>query len=143
RAQAIEGGVAEGHEAGVAHQEIEAHRDGAEEQRVEGEQQVVAGHAGHQGHGGQQREHDDGAPAERAHSSTPSRPKSPRGRTIRTTIMMPKMAMATRCGFIQSENRLCAMPMTNAATTEPPMLPMPPRITTMNASRIISTPICG
>ncbi len=40
--------------------------------------------------------------------------------------MIPKMAMATRCGFIQSVSRLWAMPMTNAATTDPPMEPMPP-----------------
>ena len=57
--------------------------------------------------------------------------------------MMPKMAMATRCGFIQSENMLWATPMMNAATTEPPSEPIPPRMTTMKASRIISTPICG
>ena len=57
--------------------------------------------------------------------------------------MMPKIAMATRWGFIQSVSRLWVMPITKAATTEPPIEPMPPRITTMNASRIISTPICG
>jgi hypothetical protein len=57
--------------------------------------------------------------------------------------MMPKMAMATRWGFSHNVSRLWVMPITKAATTEPPMEPMPPRITTMNASRIISTPICG
>src|SRR5207245_5880513 len=142
-AEAVEGGVAERDEARVAHEEIQAHGDGAEEQGVEGEQQVVAGHAGDERQRRQQREHDDRAPAEGPHSSTPSRPAKPRGRTMRTTIMMPKMAMATRCGFIQSENRLWVIPMTKAATTEPPRLPMPPRMTTMKASRIISTPICG
>src|SRR5262249_12247114 len=143
RAEAIERGVAERHEARVAHEQVEAHGDGAEQQRVEGEQQVVPRHAGHERHRGQEREDHERAPAEDVHSSTPSRPKKPRGRTMSTTIMMPKIAMATRCGFIHSENRLCAMPMTKAATTEPPMLPIPPRITTMNASRIISRPICG
>src|SRR5262249_1378101 len=138
-----ERGVAERHEPRVPHEHIETHCDGAEEQGVEGEEQVVTRHAGHERHRGEQREHDERAPSEHLHSSTPSRPKNPRGRRMRTTIMIPKIAMATRWGFIHSEKRLCAMPMTNAAATEPPRLPMPPRITTMKASRIISTPIWG
>src|SRR5207245_1514356 len=91
-------------EAGVAHQQVEAHRDGAEEQRVEGEQQVVLGHPRPERQRGQQHRRDQRAPAD--HSSTPSRPKKPRGRMISTTIMIPKMAMATRWGFIQSVSRL-------------------------------------
>src|SRR5439155_9525 len=46
-----------------------------------------------------------GPATSRPYSRTPSRPKKPRGRTIRTTIMTRKIAIATRCGFIDSEER--------------------------------------
>src|SRR5256884_157105 len=46
-------------------------------------------------------------------------------------------------GTAQSLSSPCPVPIANAATTEPPIEPMPPKITTMNASRIISTPIWG
>src|SRR5262249_11236491 len=129
--------------AGVTHEQVETHGDGAEQQRVEREQQVVARHPRRHRERRQHRERHDRAPTDHAHSSTPSRPKKPRGRAMSTTIMIAKMAIATRCGFIQRVSRLWAIPITNAATTEPLIEPIPPRITTMKASRIISTPICG
>ena len=44
RAESEERGMAERHEARVAHQEIQAHRHRPEQERVEGEQHVVLGH---------------------------------------------------------------------------------------------------
>src|SRR5262249_2227239 len=142
-------GLAEGEEPAEAEQDVDAERDGAEQERLDREAQVeVADQPGQHDGEREQRRHDpaeNAGPQRRArrHQASPIRLNRPAGRTIRTARIAPSTRVSAPTGGIHRLASPCTCASSSAATTAPRMLPMPPTITTAKASTRKSCPMVG
>src|ERR1700720_1914276 len=143
-AEAVVGGVAEGEQAGVAVEQVEAHGQQAEDQHL-GRHGAIGHDEGEDREEDPEREHrvrahPRGDRAERAHSASPASPKRPLGRTSSTTAMTTKTMISAALGM-KRVVRPTTCPMSRPATTAPSRLPMPPTTMTTNDSITMVTPI--
>src|SRR5919197_1815884 len=132
------GGMAEGEEARVAVEEVEPEGEEAVDQDLRGERLVR--HEEREG-GEDDKTRDDGMGRDPPfHSMRPASPKSPLGRTRRTSAITMNTMISANFGA-KSVVRLTTSPIAMPATIAPTRLPIPPTTTTTNDSMMIVTPI--
>src|SRR5262249_27567361 len=124
RAEREKRGRAEVHVARIAAEDVPRRRDDdVLEDHVCGEIEVrVHAHQGEDDPGRDHREADD----ERERDAGHQRPKRPAGRTARAASRMPNDTASDQEGPKKVDIRLSTTPRITAATSVPPMLPMPP-----------------
>src|SRR5205809_2350603 len=146
------GRVAEGEKPRVAVEEVEAQGEEAVDQDLRRERLVRHDEREHceDDDEGDDRTASDPAREDRRgpvpliqcalHSIRPASPKSPLGRTRRTSAITMKTMISANFGA-KSVVRLTTSPITMPATMAPTRLPIPPTTTTTNDSMTIVTPI--
>src|SRR5262245_3499739 len=144
-AEAVVGGVAEGEQARVAVEQVEAEGEETEDQHLRGE--GLVGHEERK-HGEEDAEGDDlvaaheGRERGQGHSARPASPTMPLGRTRRTRAITTNTMISASLGA-KSVVMPTTCPMRIPATTAPSRLPMPPTTMTTKDSMTMVTPIAA
>src|SRR5205085_5192257 len=126
---AEEGRLAEGEEAGIAEQQVQAQAEDREDPDFACDRRAH-----------DERQHADGSEDENGRSHR--MPNMPCGRTSRTSAMTAKIT-AVEASVQYAATTACAMPIKRPAAIAPSRLPKPPSATTTKAIPSMSTPMPG